>query len=394
MHKLNKKFFLKGVLALLLAILAACSSAQQEEKIESQKVEIEKNQAPVKPLSNEKKLRVMTYELQGTAAKTLTFDGSDLWIGTTTQGVVKFDTTTKSSITQYNNTNGLISNGVYSITKGPDGAMWVGTYGGGMSRFKNGRWTNYNIQHGLCDSFVYKTLFAENKVMWVSTWSGINRIEGDINRRSSWKKITKESTNNGLSDDWVYDNVIAEDGTLWFGTEVGITRFDGKKWTHWNHDDGLGADLEILKKENKQLSIELRGKHHQTHAMSAGMAQKEITNFNPNHVTALAMDKEGILWCGTWGGGLSSFDGKKFTNYSVKDGLASNYILALTQGPDGALWAGTNEGIIRFDGKEFITYTSKDGLLNSFTFALAFDNKGRLWVGGQGGVTRIDEIFK
>lgn len=398
MIKSKKPFFLNKISlaaifaqVLFLILVAACSDAQKEGKLENKKVE--KAQTSVKLLNNEKKLKVMTYELQGTAVKILNFDGSNIWIGTTTRGVIKFDTSTKDSIVHFDNTSGLISNGVYSIIKGPDGSMWIGTYGGGMNRYKNGSWTNFNTQHGLCDSFVYEILFADSGVMWVATWSGINRIEGDINQSSSWEKITRENTNMGLSDDWVYAIEMAADGTLWFGTEVGISRFDGKKWSHWDHKDGLGGDLDLLKVENQHLAIKLQGKHHQTQGSYTGTTDKEIKNFNPNHITSMVLDKQGILWCGTWGGGLSRFDGRKFTNYTVKDGLVSNYILALALGPDGTIWAGTDQGINHFNGKKFTTYTSKDGLLSSFTFALTFDDKGRLWAGGQGGVTRIDEFI-
>ncbi len=374
-----------------LILAAACSNAEKEEKVESQKVQEPPPSAQLLPQT--KRLKVTTYETQGTAVKTLHFDGADLWIGTTTQGVLKFNTTTKDSIVHFNNTNALISNGAYSISKGPDGSIWVGTYGGGMSRFKNGKWTNFNIQHGLCDSFVYDIHFDKKGVMWVATWSGINRIEGDIERRDSWKKITRKSTNMGLSDDWVYAIEMASDEVLWFGTEVGINRFNGKEWDSWDHNDGLGPDLELLKVENQRLTLQLRGAHHQVQGDSAGMKTGEIRNFNPNHITSLTIDKEGNVWCGTWGGGLSRFDGEKFINFSVKDGLLSNYVLTLVVGPNGDIWAGTDMGINRFDGKKFTKYTKEDGLLSNFTFVLSFDEKGRLWAGGQGGVTRIDEIL-
>jgi ligand-binding sensor domain-containing protein len=384
--------YFAAIQIIFFALLISCSNdSQKEEKVEETQIEAPTTTTPLAP--QKKRLKVTTYELQNTMVKTLFFDKTDLWIGTTTRGLVKFDTASKDSITHFNNTNALISNGVYSIAKGPEGSLWVGTYGGGMSRFQKGKWTNFNIQHGLCDSFVYDIQFDKKGVMWVATWSGINRIEGDILKRDSWRKITKENTNQELSDNWVYSIEMQEDGTFWFGTEVGISWHNGKKWKNWDHEDGLGGNLELLKIENQRQTSILESAHHRTQGYSTGMIQKEIKNFNPNHITSLVLDKKGNVWIGTWGGGLSKFDGEKFVTYTVKDGLVSNYVLGLALGPDGNIWAGTDLGISRFDGREFSTYTQDDGLINSFTFTLTFDENGKLWAGGQGGVTRIDEVL-
>ena len=47
-----------------------------------------------------------------------------------------------------------------------------------------------------------------------------------------------------------------------------------------------------------------------------------------NGVTAIAVDGEGVLSFGTWGGGVSRFDplteGEAWTTYSVEDGLADD----------------------------------------------------------------------
>ena len=39
-------------------------------------------------------------------------------------------------------------------------------------------------------------------------------------------------------------------------------------------------------------------------------------------------DKSGNLWFGTWGGGVSKYDGKSFTTYSVAQGLSSNDVFS------------------------------------------------------------------
>ena len=42
-------------------------------------------------------------------------------------------------------------------------------------------------------------------------------------------------------------------------------------------------------------------------------------------------DKYGNIWLGTYGGGLSKYDGKTFTHYTEKEGLSNNVILVVSQ---------------------------------------------------------------
>jgi ligand-binding sensor domain-containing protein len=101
------------------------------------------------------------------------------------------------------------------------------------------------------------------------------------------------------------------------------------------------------------------------------------------------VDKSGIVWCGTWGGGLARFDGSKWKNYSMADGLPGNHVFMLDQDPAGKMWIGTNNGLASFDGEKFKTLTTKDGLFSDTVFAMATDAKGTQWVGSYGAVTHL-----
>ena len=69
------------------------------------------------------------------------------------------------------------------------------------------------------------------------------------------------------------------------------------------------------------------------------------------------IDKIGNLWLGTNGGGVSRYDGKKFTNYTIGQGLANDSVMSITEDKTGSLWFGTAGGRInRYNGKSFINY--------------------------------------
>jgi signal transduction histidine kinase/ligand-binding sensor domain-containing protein len=71
-----------------------------------------------------------------------------------------------------------------------------------------------------------------------------------------------------------------------------------------------------------------------------------------------------------------------FKTYTVKDGLLSNDIEAVAQDWRGFMWFGTTDGISVFDGKSFTNYTIHDGLPHSVVTQILSDRKnpGTVWI--------------
>jgi len=71
-----------------------------------------------------------------------------------------------------------------------------------------------------------------------------------------------------------------------------------------------------------------------------------------DNVFAMIQDTKGFIWFAT-ANGISKFDGKKFKNYGIKDGLNSSTITSLVEGDNGKIYIGNYEKGINVyeDGK-------------------------------------------
>jgi signal transduction histidine kinase len=69
-------------------------------------------------------------------------------------------------------------------------------------------------------------------------------------------------------------------------------------------------------------------------------------------------------------------------------GLPSDRVRAIAQGPDGAMWFGTDGGLAKYDGRRTEAVTS-EGLMSKRVLALKLDQEGVLWVGTEDGATRL-----
>lgn len=321
--------------------------------------------------------------------KSLFIDGKFVWVGTSS-GVIRYDTST-DEYRLFNTSNGLLSNGVFYVGK-LDGRIVAGTYGGGISLYDqtNDKWENFNISNGLADAFVYDALKASNGDVWVATWSGANRIRGgDLNDRSKWDTFTVENTKGGLPNDWVYGLDQGKDGEIWLATEGGLARFKDGKWQNWNHAKGLGAPIEKVKNDPQFSNDPSKvSSHHARQKEEMGLKGINVA-YNPNYIISMQVDRDGIVWCGTWGGGLARFDGQTWRNYTMADGLPGNHIFMLHYDQAGQLWVGTNNGLARFDGGKFKVMTTDDGLFSNAVFSMATAQDGIRWVGSFGGVARL-----
>ncbi|NLI23871.1 MAG: SpoIIE family protein phosphatase [Bacteroidales bacterium] len=84
-----------------------------------------------------------------------------------------------------------------------------------------------------------------------------------------------------------------------------------------------------------------------------------------------------------------------FRNYSIREGLPQNSVVAVFQDSKGYLWFGTQVGIARFDGKSFRNYNISSGLCGNTVTSILEDKKGQLWIASHdGGVSvRKKEVF-
>jgi ligand-binding sensor domain-containing protein len=100
------------------------------------------------------------------------------------------------------------------------------------------------------------------------------------------------------------------------------------------------------------------------------------------------VDKDGNLWFSIIGEGAYRYDGKSFTNFTTKNGLCNNDVVAIIQDRTGNILLGTKSGICKYDGNKFSKYPVPDTL--SITCMLE-DIDGNLWFGAMNkGVYRYD----
>lgn len=321
--------------------------------------------------------------------KSIYVENNVIWVGTS-GGVVRYDTTT-DEYRVHDFTNGLLSNGIFYVGR-IKGKLTVGTYGGGMSMLdeQSGNWSHYNIPEGMGDAFIYDVVEMKNGDVWVATWSGANRIRGGaLDDRSKWDLFTVENTQGGLPNDWVYGLAEGKKGELWLATEGGMARFENDKWENWNHSRGIGVPYEKVKEsvdfknDPGQASV-----HHAKQKQEMGLQNVNVA-FNPNYIVALEVARDGKVWAGTWGGGLTIWDGKAWTNYSTVEGLPGNHVFMLHQDAKGQMWIGTNRGLALWQEGKFKVMTTADGLFDNNVFSMATQPDGGLWIGSFGGVAFI-----
>lgn len=316
-------------------------------------------------------------------------DGDVVWVGTS-GGVIRYDTRT-DEYRLHDEKSGLLSNGIFYVGR-LQGRLALGTYGGGMSLLDEARqtWDTFNIPEGLGDAFVYDVMQAKNGDVWMATRSGVNRVRGGrLKDRAQWDWYTVENTGGGLPNDWVYGLAEGRNGDIWLATAGGLARHRGGDWQNWNHAKGLGAPFELVKNQiafnNDSSKVPL---HHARQKEKTGPDGVDAA-YNPNHVVALAVDAAGTVWAGTWGAGLSRFDGRDWKGYTVNDGLPGNHVFMLHIDRNRQMWIGTNNGLARMNKGKFEVMTTQDGLFSNTVFSMATAADGTLWVGSYGGVARI-----
>lgn len=105
---------------------------------------------------------------------------------------------------------------VFSVLADSNDVIWVGTWGGGVSRYQNGEWRNYSMADGLAGNIVYSIAQGDDGVFWFGTNRGLSRFDG--------KQWTNYGVADGLLGEHVYVIATTPDNSIWVGTLNGVVR--------------------------------------------------------------------------------------------------------------------------------------------------------------------------
>jgi len=284
-----------------------------------------------------------------------------IWLGSVDMGIFRLNSPYEKQVKIYDADKGLSSNDVNVIFEDVEQNIFIGTFGGGVSKYlpaletdnyKGPVFQTISTRQGLSNDKVLSIIQDREKNIWIGTYLNLNQYFEE--------QFEIYGSNEGLENSLIWSVMQDKEGRFWLGTEGGLIRFT----------QGLNAN------QNEFV-------YYTAYAASGGKGKTTAT-------TALFEDAEGQIWFTNYGNGVSRLDpaSRRIVNYTIKDGLASNDVFAITGDNDNNIWMGTNRGgVSKFDlkTKTFKNYTVEDSLGSNYIYCVFKDSKNNMWFGGLGG---------
>lgn len=287
----------------------------------------------------------------------------NIWIGTN-RGLNKLNQQT-NQVTNYkfhpNNPEVLQNDYIRTLFKDSSGNLWVGSYGGGLSKYdyENDKFLQYHLneESGEFQSnleFITSIIEDDKGNLWFGTWgNGVKKFNTKTEKFTAYTNNPDNSKS--LSYNTIWSVYIDRSNLLWVGT--------------------FGAGINKLDLEESKFSL----------------YKREVNNpnsINSNSVRGIYEDEKGILWVGGYGG-LNKIDRENniINRYQGDDKIVSVYAICPDKQDTDILWIGSEgRGLYKFNKKTkvFKSMLSED-LKVTHVFSIQDDHEGNLWLGAQSG---------
>lgn len=300
-----------------------------------------------------------------------------LWIGTD-RGVSRYDGV---SFRNFTTEDGLASNMIYCIFQSSDGAMWFGTYEGGVSRFDGKKFQTFTTKEGLPINSV--NAITEDKFgrMYFQTGNGIVMKRGNsFIKIFDYKNGTTRpmlALRNGTllipdssklyeitptDDNQILKKIIPIDSSLkinfyFMNSTAAIERANGEVVMASAHNllflRKIKSGWSVNRKEGKLYEATGLGEDVSKNLWLGGqfglerISDETRTLFDikngvdPPFVQALLVDREGVIWIGTFGGGLKKLIGDHLRFFTTREGLLSDNVNTVFPDSKNRIWIGT-----------------------------------------------------
>jgi signal transduction histidine kinase/ligand-binding sensor domain-containing protein len=244
---------------------------------------------------------------------------------------------------------GLSQGTAVTMLQDKRGFLWFGTQDG-LNRYDGYVFKSYKNspldRFSLSNSHILALTQDHGGNLWVATnGGGLNVYNAKLDRFTAFQITPANATapRSRPPSNIITALATASGNKLWVGTDRGLCTFEPPQ--------SLTQSLSQSPTQSSRSTDTNATFHHIT---------KQSTNggLPDDNITALLVDKTGTLWVGTVNG-LASWDGTAWRNWHTQNSqstqinnkstptLPSKNITALYESPSGAIWVGTNAGLVK-----------------------------------------------
>ncbi len=293
---------------------------------------------------------------------------------------------------------GLPVNPTCCVLEDREGSIWVGLAGAGLTRWLGyEQWESWTRSEGLAGSNLQAIHRDRSGALWVGTENGLQKIGGDGKVSRAWTE------RDGLAGNRIRAIVSAPDGALWVGSSPGgVSRLDPRNSVIRRYQLGSTPDdnsvTRLVFSPDGNLWVMTQGALFRSASPSQPVKfERQIPPLSsPNEVFGqFLFDSKGRWWF-AGSAGLLRKDRSQWTRFSTQDGLRSNRLASLAEGPDGGIWinypevAGVSKLTVMGDRFRLQHFTERNGLRADDVAAIAADSRGWIWATSNEGVDAFD----
>lgn len=286
----------------------------------------------------------------------------------------------------YSVKDGVAQSQVYSLLQDSRGYLWMGTRGGGITRFDGTDFKTFTVKDGLINNYVFCIREDSKRNLWIGTNNGLSHYNGIVFRNYS--------VGGDSAQVWVQEIDFDKKGRIWLATNLGVLLFDpsapsGRNFT--NITRKLGLKSEVV----NALCVDRKGNVWFGTGRGLSRITEDKNQFDyltypgvNNSITTIKEDSNGTMWIGTYGDGLYLYNWKKFSRIDANLELYLQTVLDIYFDNKGNAWLATlNSGVCEYNlqNKTFAWLRESEGLSNNHVRSITQDNSGNYWFGTSGG---------
>lgn len=318
----------------------------------------------------------------------------NLWLGSRWHGVARL---WDGWVFRYSEVEGLHNPLVWSVARGPEGDLWVGTMDG-LSRFRDGRFELILPGTELPHPHAY-TLLPEASRIWVGTRAGLVWWDRDAGRTATPAAFSR------LAGSQINGIIQRQDGSYWLATSAGVWQWDGEELHHSMTEVGVRVLLET--RDGTLFAGSQTGLFRQN---DRGAFERVAGIPDEADITALNQLSDGRIVAGSLGESLFLETDSGWVRFDKSDGIPANSAFAI-EDHEGVLWVGGIRGIYRLPLSSIDEYregridrlpgrmilhergdisgAQKGYCCNGAGNAKGFMEDGEFWLPSRGGIVHI-----